>query len=343
MHLKILLVTAAVAVIVIVGLRQAGRFWWSEPAADAASITFPVAAGASISSIAGPLAKEGLVNRFWFRVYAKVSGNDAIRPGTYTLSHGMSYATLLGLMYYGNETDVAITFPEGFTIAQMGERAVATFSAITADDWRVATGQFSPLEAHPFVVAAQKPNDVDLEGYLFPDTYRFSTDVTAEDVVRTMIDEMQENYEEQMTSMDRMASSYRPLANDLTGHEYLTLASIVEKEVRKPDTMKMVADIFMTRLDIGMALQSDATVNYVTGGDDPSISLADTKLDSPYNTYKYSGLPPGPISNPGANALAAVASPTANDYLYFLTTDEGSIHYATTHDEHVANKARYLR
>lgn len=344
MRLSVLLVTAAVVIVLVVANRQAQRFWFSAAPAGIEPVTVTVAEGDTLSSITPMLADSGLVNAFWFRVYVKFSGggND-IRPGTYVIGPGSAYAGILGLLHYGNVSDHAVTFPEGFTIAQMGERVIASIPSITADEWKVATGQFSPLEAHPFVVAAQKPDDVDLEGYLFPDTYRFGSDATAEDVVETMIDTMREKYEAAMTDPARMFSSYRPYLDEPTVHEFLTLASIVEKEVRTPQTMAMVADIFYKRLSIGMALQSDATVNYVTGGDDPSISLEDTDLDTPYNTYKYPGLPPGPISNPGANALAAVASPTANDYLYFLTSDEGEIYYATTHDEHVANKARYLR
>lgn len=341
--LSCLLLTTLGAVVFGVGIHQAGRFWFAEPDADAALVSVEVVTGDSLSSVTPQLARAGLVNRFWFRVYAKFSGNDEIRPGVYTIASGSSYATILELLQDGSEADLSLTFPEGLSIAQMGERVTTAIPSITAEEWKVATGQFSPLETHPFVVAAQKPDDVDLEGYLFPDTYRFSSDATAEQIVEIMIDEMQENYETVMANPERMLSSYRPYLDDPTGHEFLTLASIIEKEVRQPETMAMVADIFYKRLAIDMALQADSTVNYITGGDDPSVSLDDTKIDSPYNTYKYPGLPPGPISNPGLNALAAVASPALNPYYYFLTSDDGGVYYAKTHDEHVANKARYLR
>ncbi len=339
MHLSVLLITATIAIAVVVGFRQANRFWWSEPADDATSVAVAVEPGSTLSSVTPLLVQNDIVNSFWFRVYAKLSGSEDIRPGEYGFSRGMNYATILGLLHYGNVNDIAVTFPEGFTIVQMGERVVANFPNITAEEWKVATGQFSAQESHPFVIAAEKPDDIDLEGYLFPDTYRFLTDATAEDIVQEMIDTMETKYDTAMPD-DRFGIAGNLM---LTPHEYLTLASIVEKEVRLPDTMAMVADIFLKRLNIGMALQSDATVNYVTGGDDPSVSLADTDIESLYNTYKYPGLPPGPISNPGANALTAVASPTANAYYYFLTTDDGEVHYAVTHDQHVANKARYLR
>ncbi|MCH8049733.1 endolytic transglycosylase MltG [Patescibacteria group bacterium] len=130
---------------------------------------------------------------------------------------------------------------------------------------------------------------------------------------------------------------------ELTMHEVITLASIVEREVRSAEDMANVADVFLKRLDIGMALQADSTVNYVTGKDTPAISLDDREIESPYNTYKYPGLPPGPISNPGVAALQAVVNPSSNPYLYFLTTPEGEVIYAQTHEGHVENKAQYLR
>jgi UPF0755 protein len=132
-------------------------------------------------------------------------------------------------------------------------------------------------------------------------------------------------------------------AKDMTLHEVLTLASIVQREVRKESEMKNVADVFLKRLSIGMALQADSTVNYITGGDDPSISLDDRDIESPYNTYQNPGLPPGPISNPGLDALTAVIHPASNPYLYFLTDDLGNVYYARTFDEHLANKAKYLK
>jgi len=129
----------------------------------------------------------------------------------------------------------------------------------------------------------------------------------------------------------------------MTTHEILTLSSIVEKEVRTAETMNNVADVFLKRIAIGMALQSDATINFIIKGDDPSPTYEDLEVHSPYNTYKHPGLPPGPISAPGLNALTAVFHPASNDYYYFLTTDAGDIYYAKTYDQHLENKRKYLK
>lgn len=341
---KYLLAGVAVVVLalIVVGVasRQAYKFWLSEPSAEAEEMRLVVEEGDTLSSIIPALGRA--VNPFWFKLYAKFSGYESsIHPGTFVFQKGASYRSILQMLQVGSANDVTVTFPEGLTIAEMGKRVTAVFPEISEEDWAKATGQFSPLEAHKFVVAAGKPDDVDLEGYLFPDSYQFFEDATAEDIVEKMIDTMAERVES--AGLDGAILFRNAIESTMGVHDMLTLASIIEKEVRQPETMKNVADIFLKRLEIGMALQSDATVNYITGGDDPSVSYADLEIDSQYNTYKYPGLPPGPISNPGLNALTAIANPIHNDYFYFLTTDDGEVYYAETHDEHVANKARYLR
>jgi len=125
--------------------------------------------------------------------------------------------------------------------------------------------------------------------------------------------------------------------------DIIRMASVIEREVQNPDDMAIVSDLFWRRLAIGMPLQADSTVNYVIGGDKPSITFEQTKINSPYNTYLHQGLPLGPISNPGAQAITAAANPKPNDYLFFLTDKEGNVHYGKTLEEHNANKRKYLR
>jgi UPF0755 protein len=322
---------------VIIGVNQLSRYFWQEPEDNAEAQVFVISEGESFQAVANHLEDQALIaSSNWFRVGAEVAGltND-LKVGSYALQPGQNYKTILAILTAGTtEADIRVTIPEGYTIKQMGELLVNK-GLVDMAEWTTATGQFSSLETHEFIVAAQKPDDVDLEGYLFPDTYRFAVGATAVDIAHVMLDNM----------ANRVGDLGQPSgdAEGMTMHEVLTLASIVEREVRQPETMKNVADIFLKRLDIGMALQADSTVNYVTGGDSPSITLDERdNTDSPYNTYKYPGLPPGPISAPGLNAIDAVLNPIHNEYLYFLTTDEGEIYYAETHEEHVDNKARYL-
>ncbi len=332
-------VTLAVIVFLSIVIHQVNRFWLASPKAEAQTYEVQILPSDSLSNLAPVLAADKLVNPFWFKVYTKVFGGETgIDVGTYSISEGMSYAEIIATLHNGQANEVTLTIPEGFTIKQMGERVTASFSTIAADDWAHATGQFSPEESLPFVVAAGKPDGVDLEGYLFPDTYNFEQSATADDIVTKLVTTMAEKV--QTVNLAAQVGTDKPFKSL---HEALTLASILEKEVRTPTTMANVADIFLKRLAVGMALQADSTVNYVTGGDSPSVSFDDLKIDSPYNTYMYPGLPPGPISNPGLNALAAVASPSQNPYYYFLTDDEGNVYYAATNEEHAANKAKYLK
>jgi UPF0755 protein len=331
------LVVVIAGITLIAVINQLSRYFWQNPAKEATAQVFVVEEGQSFVTVANALDDQGIVaSATWLRIMAEFAGlTDNIKVGAYELVPGQDYKTILAVLTAGTTTaDIRVTIPEGYTIKQMGE-ALAAKRLVTIEDWTTATGQFSPLETHSFVVAAQKPDDVDLEGYLFPDTYRFALDANAIDIAQAMLD----NTAERVSDLGKPRGD----AAGMSLHEVLTLASIVEREVRQPDTMKNVADIFLKRLDIGMALQADSTVNYVTGGDDPSISLDDRdNTDSPYNTYKYPGLPPGPISAPGANAIDSVLNPIHNEYLYFLTNDAGEIYYAETHDEHVRNKALHM-
>jgi UPF0755 protein len=308
--------------------------WWRVTEAEAPAVMITVEDGATFSDVAKQLQEKGVANAFWIRVHAKLFGAPDLHPGSYSVLVGSSYHGVLTILSQVQSSVVRVTIPEGFSLSQMGERIHAALPAMSVQDWMNATSATSPLSRDSFVIAAGKPSGVDLEGYLFPDTYEFEQTATAEDVAERMLRTM----ESRMTSIGAASGD----ASGMTVHEVLTLASIVEKEVRTPETMKNVADIFLKRLDIGMALQSDATINYVIGGDDPSPTYADLEVDSPYNTYKNAGLPPGPIAAPGLNALTAVLRPIHNEYFYFLTTDDGRIYYAETYDEHLRNKAKWL-
>ncbi len=194
----------------------------------------------------------------------------------------------------------------------------------------------------------ETPRKYSLEGYLFPDTYFFAKGSSPSQVVKKML----ANTKAKITS-DLIKDIH---SQGRTVYDVLTLASIVEREVGRntskvssqdqatlQDEREIVAGIFMNRLKIGMPLQSDATVNYITGKDTPSVSYDDLNIDSPYNTYKHAGLPPGPIGNPSMNSILATIHYRETDYLYFLNKPDGTAVYAKTLDEHNANKAKYLK
>ena len=212
------------------------------------------------------------------------------------------------------------------------------FSQITSADWDSVTNSPSDFTEQQDILSGI-PSGKGLEGYLFPDTYRFRKDADAKTISETMIITLKRRLAEN----NIIIPDHLVMQNGMTFHQVITLASIVEREVRSKEDMAHVAGIFLTRFKIGMALQADSTVNFVTGKLDASVSITDSHVDSPYNTYKYLGLPPGPISNPGMNAIQAVLNPVASNDLYFLTTPAGQVIYSKTFDEHVANKYKYLK
>jgi UPF0755 protein len=223
-----------------------------------------------------------------------------------------------------------ITIIEGWRIqdiaASLDKSGVVSaddfISAAKIDNWRDQYGFLSD------------PKIKSLEGYLFPDTYRIFTDASSSDIIEKMLD----NFDHKVTPEMRaqLAAKQRSL------HDMVILASIIEREALYDEDRAMIADIFLKRLEAGIGLQSDATINYITGKKTVRPTFDDLKVNSLYNTYKYRGLPPGPISNPGLASLQAAIYPRANDYYYFLTDSDGRAHFGRTFAEHQQNIVKYL-
>jgi UPF0755 protein len=189
--------------------------------------------------------------------------------------------------------------------------------------------------ADEFPLLEELPDTATYEGFLMPDTYRVYADASLGEVLVKIFNNLEEKITPEMREEIKQQNK--------TIFEIMTMASIVEKEAGNKQDMAMVADIFWRRNKIGMALQSCATVNYITGKNDPGISSVDREIDSPYNTYMYPGLTPGPIANPGLTAIMATIYPEKNNYLYFMSGADGVTHYASTLEEHNANVWQYLR
>ena len=210
--------------------------------------------------------------------------------------------------------EVVVTIPEGYNARQIGE----TFE------------KFGIFSKEDFLKIAQKE-----EGYLFPDTYRFYKDAKPEDVAK----KMRENFNKKITP-EIFAEIKK---NKKTLSEVIIIASILEKEVNTTEDRKIVAGILWKRLDLDMGLGVDASLTYVLGKTSSELTADDLKFDSPYNTYRYRGLPPTPISNPGLDAILAALRPKLSPYFYYLTGKGGEAHYAKTLEEHALNKFKYLR
>lgn len=290
--------------------------------------------------IAEVLAAKGLINsKNAFLVYTFIEGvSSKLQAGTYKLSTEMSVKDIVAILSQGklisNERTIKII--EGWTKEGIGEY-LEKQEIMTKENFLAAASVKDSREILPesyYSFLTDKNINADLEGYLFPDTYRIFKDSKAPEVVKKMLD----NFDQKLTPELREAIK----SQNKTIFEIVTLASILEKEVRKEADRKMAADLFYRRLEMGMPLQSDATVNYVTGKSALQPTNQDLQTVSPYNTYLNKGLPPGPICNPSLSAIKAAIYPTPNEYLYYLNKKDGTTVWSKTAEEHAENKAKYL-
>lgn len=257
-----------------------------------------------------------------------------LKAGSYHLERGGRVPEVIRRMMAGDviPDELAITFPEGFTLEQMAARTSAKGLGNAADYVAAATPDNFPDR---FSFVAQLPPARDLEGYLFPDTYRVFDDDSPRDVIARQL----ANFDQKMTEELRAEAA----AAGRTLDQIVIMASIIEREVLTDEDMAIVAGVLWKRFDEGMGLDADATIRYALKKWDAPLTVADLQVDSPYNTRRYRGLPPGPISNPGLRALMAAVRPEESPYYYYLSAPDGKTYFARTNDEHNQNKVTYLR
>ena len=326
------------AALAVVGLVAAlGLAWWvyrsvEEPFKGYAEaetyVEIPQGTGAA--GMARRLADAGVVrNETAFRVAVWLrSANRRLQAGEYRFDRPMTAAEVVDKIARGDVFLRAITFREGLTIRQMAALYDEKGFGPAADFVKAAS---NVERVQPF-----DPKARDLEGYLFPDTYTLPRRATAELLVERMVTQ----FDKALTAELRG----RAAARGMSVRELVTLASIVEKETGKADERPLVAAVYANRLKIGMGLQCDPTVIYAlerAGRYDGNLRREDLQYDSPYNTYKYSGLPPGPIAAPGLASLQAAVDPANVPYLYFVSRNDGSHAFAATLDEHNRNVRQF--
>jgi UPF0755 protein len=312
---------------------------------DAGSTLFVVAKGDGAKAVATRLKESGLVrSRTYFLMTVWSRGSKTgFKAGVFELSKSMSTREIERALTAGkpvsNERNV--TLLEGWTLEDIADyleaEGVASKTEFHAEAGESAKADQAGLPdwGASYPALAGRPSGASLEGYLFPDTYRIYVDAGAKALVRRML----ANFEAKLTPDLRAEIA----AKGRTVHEIVTMASIIEREVRGEEDRAMVSDIFWKRVEAGRGLEADSTVNYVTGHSKPAVSYQETRIDHPWNTYRYRGLPPGPIGNPGLAAILAAIRPKPNPYWYFLTDARGNVHYGATLEEHNANKEKYLR
>lgn len=315
---------------------------------------FVIEPGMAARTIAENLANHGLIDDpTLFEAYVRVNDLDQkLQAGIYTLEPSMTVREIAEALQNSLAESVLVTIPEGWRAEQTADNLaqLQVFDdPAEAERYRLmaTTGDLGALDATRWPFLAERPAGVGLEGYLLPDTYALlAENATAADLIARQLDAFGE----------RVAPGYAAAvaagATDLTLHEVVTLASIVEREAVVPAERPAIARVYLNRLLAGMVLNADPTVQYAMGYQPATDQWWKTPVtleeygavDSPYNTYLYAGLPPAPIAAPGLSSVEAVLTPEASDYLYFVALPDGSGRhvFATTYDEHLQNVARYL-
>ena len=286
--------------------------------------------GLSTAEIADRLVEKGVIgSSLKFRILARLRGyDDKLRPGSYSFTAGMSDDEVFAKLLTGEKKLIKFTVPEGFGVKEIAER-LYNLDLVNREDFLQAAENFAPYDY------MRKRKDVIFaaEGFLFPDTYTVESDMEIDELLDLMASTFDQKLKPEMrVQAEKMG---------LSVYDLITLASLVEREVRYPEDRPIVAQVLLKRLKLNMPLQTDATLQYLMDAPKEEVSIEDTQIDSPYNTYQHEGLPPGPIANPGMASIEAVLSPADTDYLYFVADRSGHNHYAYTYDEHLNLVNRY--
>jgi UPF0755 protein len=347
-NFKIKFILFGLLLLIVIGLSGVAYFYIGLTAPNSNNeekIEFKIESGQGVNEISDNLFKAGLIqNRLIFEGYLWLRNLEGeMKAGEYRLAKNLSIKDLVNILSIGQvKKEIEIKIIEGWTNEEIADyldkNSIVGKNEFLglADD--AAGFIIANKTDYPFLSELLDRNNnqpkISLEGYLFPDTYKVYIDATAEDIVRKMLDNFDKKFTVEMREKVKSQGD--------TINEIIVLASIVEKEVADYENRRLVADIFLKRLKIGMPLQSDATINYITKKGTTRPSYDDLKVESAYNTYQNKGLPPGPIGNPGLAAIQAVIYPISNNYYYFLTDKEGGVHYGKNSDEHQENRAKYL-
>jgi len=331
---KRLLVILAAVILLLGGGVISLRTWYVHnlsPVSSSASVKyFTVTPGASLHQIAVKLKNAGLIrNSRVFETYVRSNElHDKLQAGTYSLAPSMGVDQIVKKMVNGDVAKNLLTILPQKRLGEVKQAfAAAGYSAAQINQ------AFDPASYRGHPVLASLPPGASLEGYLYPDSFEKQADTPATDIVRQSLDEMQKYLSQDVINGFG--------AHSLNVYQGITLASIVAQETDDPTYQPTVAQVFLSRLSINMALGSDVTAFYasaIAGVNPPNLAI-----DSPYNTHLQPGLPPGPISNMTKDALNAVAHPATTDYLYFVAGDDGKMHFAHTQAEHEDNIAKYCQ
>jgi len=285
--------------------------------------------GSSARTIARILADQGVVRSQWtFALLCRTRSNRRLQAGEYYFDHPQTAFNVFDMLAAGKVFELTVTVPEGYNIMQIAD-LLAEGKLVSREDFLAAARDTTPIRD----LAPTAPS---VEGFLFPATYEFPRHITSAKIIAEMTQHFRTEWS--------VLTAATPLVNGRAAQSIVTLASLVESETPKMDERPIIAGVFQNRLRIGMALACDPTVVYALeqkGDYDGTLTSADMHVDSPYNTYRNPGLPPGPIANPGEASLRAALQPATVDYLYFVADTQGGHFFSKSFAEHIRNIARY--
>nr|WP_044023014.1 endolytic transglycosylase MltG [Bacillus sp. SG-1] len=309
------------------------------------SVNVEIPIGSGVTSIGNILEENGIIkNAFIFKYYVKFNNESGFQAGNYDLTPAMTLDEIITSLKTGKvmlKAEFKITIPEGLQLDQIAERIAketpyATEEVLKKLDDRsyieelIAKYPDLLKEEEIMAEAVKHP----LEGYLYPSTYPFyEEEPSLEAIIEKMVSQTQDVLTQYETSR---------VEQDLTVHELLTMSSLVEEEATEKADRGKISSVFYNRLEEGMPLQTDPTVLYALGEHKSRTLYKDLEVESPYNTYKHTGLPPGPIANAGLSSIEAALKPDNTEYYYFLASQEGTVYYSETLDEHNEKKAEYI-
>lgn len=292
--------------------------------AEGEPVYLRVEPGMNTSEVAALLQENKVIeSAYSFRLRAKFGGLDQkLKAGNYVFAVRMPYEEIIGILTSGKSVDFKVTVPEGYTVKQI--------AALLEKNKLADAAQFE-AEAKAFApyayMEASQGEDCAAEGFLFPDTYYIGEGQSAKEILTAMAGQFDAQFTPEMRA--------RAEALGLSVREVVTLASLVEREAMLDEERPVIAQVFLNRLHGAMPLQSCATVQYILGEPKAELTVADTKIASPYNTYLHMGLPPGPIANPGLASLKAVLYAEPTEYLYFVADKHGKHRFSKTYEEHL--------
>ncbi len=293
-------------------------------------VFFTVERGASGTRIGESLEEQGIIRdrRLFLLALRFGAKGKAVQAGEYRFAEPLSTFGVLEKLLAGDTYTFAVTIPEGLTLLETAELLAARELA--------ELGAIRSVFEDGTLVADLDPEAETLEGYLYPTTYRFPRKVEPPEIARTLVQQFERVFDE-----TRRAKAAKL---DLDARQVVTLASVIEKETGLPEERPVIASVFWNRLRIGMPLQSNPTIIYaleLSGRFDGNLRRTDLELDSPYNTYRFPGLPPGPIASPGEASIEAVLEPAETRFLYFVSRNDGSHHFSESYSEHVNAVRKY--